>query len=147
MVYTVSHNILDYTVALNDLHNFYLPPEQYKSLFNENFLAYKLPFEDFDINNVMLEKNPMHVMDFTAHLKEREIIEIWNTVYFPKTREENLKTFDDYLALCREKNVRPIICTSPVSECYKKYFSKKMISEFNHDINEFLKKYPEAVFL
>lgn len=146
-VYTVSHNILDYTVALNDLHNFYLPSEQYKSLFNEKFLSYKLPLEDLDINNLMLEKNSANAMDFTAHLKEREIIEIWKTIYFPKTREENLKVFDDYLALCTEKNVRPIICTSPVSECYLKYFSKKMISEFHSDMDEFLKKYPEAVFL
>jgi len=144
--YSENHHILDYTIALNDSHNFWLPLEKYKNLFNANFLAYKLPLENFDINNVMLEKTQLRFMNFASRLSARERTETWKEKYYPKTREEYLKIFDAYLELCKKNNVRPIICTFPVSECYKKYFSKKIIAEFNHDIDEALKKYP-AVFL
>ncbi len=146
LYYSENFRLLHYVVSFKDVHNFWLPLEKYKNLFNANFLAYKLPLENFDINNVMLEKTPLRFMNFKSRLGARERSEVWDKKCYPDTLKEYVKIFDDYLALCQENNVRPIICTFPVSECYKKYFSKKIIAEFNHDIEEALKKYP-AVFL
>ena len=139
--------ILNYVTAFNDVHNFWLPLEQYKSLFNENFLSYKLSLETFDINNVMLEKSPLRIMDFDARLNSRKASEGWNNKYYPDTLKEYLKIFDNYLSLCIENKVRPLMVLYPVSECWSKYFNRKILAEFYHFVNEAVKKYPEAGFI
>lgn len=86
-------------------------------------------------------------MDFAARLKARERAELCKGRYYPDTCAEYVKILDNYLKLCQESNVRPIILLFPVSECYKKYFPKKMRSEFLHFVGEALKKFPDAVFV
>ena len=147
LYYSENFRILHYAIAFNDVHNFWLPYEKYCGLFNENYLSYKLPLDNFNINNVMGGKTPLRFMNFFSRLKARERTEIWKDRYFSKTREEYLKILDDYLALCTKNKIRPIMCTFPVSECYSKYFSKKLINEFNHYVSEALKKFPESGFI
>ena len=129
------------------MHNFWLPYEKYSNLFNKNYLSYKLPLENFNINNVMGEKTQLRFMDFKSRLGARERTEVYSRKYYPDTLKEYVKILDDYLTLCIKNTIRPIMCTFPVSECYSKYFSKKLINEFNHYVSEALKKFPESGFI
>lgn len=147
MTYSESFRLLHYAIALKDLNNFWLPYEKYCNLFNENYLSYKLPLNDFDINNIMLLKTPLRFMDFKSRMGARERTEPWKNKNYPDTLKEYVKIFDDYLSLCRKNKVRPIMLLFPVSKCYLKYFSKKILAEFHHFVNEAVKKYPEAVFI
>lgn len=106
-----------------------------------------MPIKDFDINNVMFEKTPLRFMNFKSRLGARERSEVWDKKCYPDTLKEYVKIFDAYLELCKKNNVRPIIFLTPVSECYSKYFSKKLLDEFNYYVNEVIKKFPNAVFV
>lgn len=62
LFYGENFRLLAYAIAFRDLHNFWLPVEKYCALFNENFLASKLPLEDFDTNNVMQKKKRRYIL-------------------------------------------------------------------------------------
>lgn len=147
LYYSENFRLLSYAIAFKDLHNFWLKSEQYCDLFNEEFISIKLPLERLDINNVMGEKTQLRFMNFASRMKARERTETWKNKYYPNTRTEYLKIFDNYLSLCEENSVRPIMFLLPVSECYKKYYSKRILSEFYHFIGEANKKYPNAGFI
>lgn len=147
LFYNGVFRLLAYFTAFKDLHNFWMPPEQYQNLLNEKFLSNKLLLDDFDIDNVMLEKLYMYSMTFNAHVNAREKAESWNDKYYPETRNEYVKILDDYLKLCIESKVRPLLVLYPVAESYSKYFCKKLLAEFYHFIEEAVKKYPETIFI
>lgn len=67
--------------------------------------------------------------------------------YYPKTRDENIKILDDYLTLCEENNIRPVMFTVPVTEKYVATFNKKLFEEFHDLIGQALNKHPDARFL
>ena len=138
---------MSYAIAFKDTHNFWLSSEKYCDLFNENFLSFKLPIEELDTNNIMSEKTALRFMDFKSRMGARERTETWKNKYYPETRTEYLKIFDDYLSLCTKNNARPIMILFPVSKCYSKYSCKKIVAEFHHFIGEATKKYPDAIFI
>ena len=55
---------------------------------------------------------------------------------YPKTVEENIKIFDEYLNLLEKHNIKPIVMVAPVSKYYSKYFSKRIKDEFMEIIDE-----------
>ena len=138
---------VQYLIAFNDTHNLWLSKEQYKSLFNEYFLSSKIPLEGLDTNNVYWEKTPLRFLNYETRLNSRKRIEEWSDRNFPETVAENRKILDDYLTLCEENNIRPIMFLPPMTEGYKKYFSKQKLDEFYFYVRESLKKHSSAVFL
>ena len=60
---------------------------------------------------------------------------------YPKTVEENINIFNDYLSFLRKNNIKPIVTVLPTSTYYSKYFSKKIESEFHSIINKFKVEY------
>ena len=142
---TLTLGLLQYFIAFGDVHNFWLPADKYKSLLKEDFLNFKLGFENFDVNNIYYEKMKGN-MNFLTRMEEREQADAWNDKNYPETREENIKILDDYLTLCEENNVTPIIFLPPMPEGYKKHFSEQMLDEFHYLVNEAIKKHPGAKF-
>ena len=71
----------------------------------------------------------------------------WTGKYFPKTRDENIKILDDYLTLCEENNIRPIMFTSPVTEKYRATFNKNLLEEFDRLVCMAILKHPSAFFI
>lgn len=144
---TISQNcrILQYVIALNDVHNFWLPIEKYKSLLRDDYLNFKLPLEN-EMNSVTPLSTEVHHISLAGRLAARERIDVWKDRYFPETLKENVKILDDYLTLCEENNVRPIIFTAPMTYGYMKYFNKKKLDEFHYIIADALKKHSAAVF-
>ena len=138
--------LLQYVIALNDLHNFWMPVEQYKSLFQEEFLDLRLPV-DAEIDCVHPLPNTVIHMNLQQYMKARERIDIWQYRDFPETRDEYIKILDDYLTLCENNNVRPIMFLPPFTVGYKKHFNKKMLNEFYYLIHEAQKKHSSAIFL
>ena len=71
----------------------------------------------------------------------------WDEKFFPDTVTENKKILEEYLKLCEENFVTPIIFLPPVTEVYKKNFNPKILQEFYEIIDDICKKFPTAGFL
>ena len=132
--------------AFNDLHNFWMPIEHYKSLFRSEYLAIRLSLEPFNLNNVYFEKTS-DVMNWNSHMVARDRVDVWVNRNYDKTRDENVKILDNYLRLCSDNNVRPIMFLITMTQGYMKHFKKKLLDEFYFIINEMVKKYPQAIFV
>ena len=139
--------LLPYFIALNDLHNFWLPSEEYRKIFRQEYLAAELPLDNFDANNANLEKTPLHFINITARINARDKIDAWKERLFTGTVAENIKILDDYLTLCDNNKVRSILFLPPMTEGVIKYFSKKKIDEFYYLVNKATRKHPSAAFL
>lgn len=134
-------------MAFKDLHNFSISVENYGKLFREEFFKMNLPLKNFDRMYLDITPSITLSMNFTKRTAARKRTEIWAERYFPETLAENVKILDDYLTLCIEKNVKPIMFLPPVSEGYAKYFNKKMLDEFYYLVREAQKKNPDAIFV
>lgn len=140
--------MLQYFIAFNDLHNFYIPVDVYKNFFRKEYLSACLPLEPFDLNDPYLVKNGLPMfMKPKDRLIARAIIDGWAEKNYPDTRAENVQIFDDYLTLCEQNNIRPIMFLPPMTECYLKYFKKQRLDEFYYVVRQACKKHPIAVFL
>lgn len=138
--------MLYYLIAHNDLHNFYIPIDEYRKFFNEEFLAARLPLEPFDVNNPFGVKNA-RLMTPENRLKTRKIIDARSSKAYPETRDENIKILDDYLTFCEQNNIRPIMFVVPVTEGYRKHYSKQLREEFLYLVGAARRKHPGAVFI
>jgi len=142
-----SNSMLQNCIAFNDMHNFWLPVEQYKKLFREEFLNTRLPLENIDLNNIFLSKSSSpKFLDVNARINARRRIDVWENKSFPDTVKENIQILDDYLTLCETNNVRPIMVQQTLSEAYMRYFNKKKLDEFYYLVNLLQKKHPDAIF-
>lgn len=141
-------SIFQYLIALNDLHNFWLPIEQYKKLFREEFLNTRLPLENINLNNLFYKKaDSIKCMDINARVYARKRIDIWTPQKsYPETVKENVKILDDYLTLCEKNNVRPIMFLPPLTEAYMRYYNKEKLEEFYSFVNQLQKKHSSSVF-
>ena len=143
--YGENFRILQYVIALNDVHNFWLPIEKYKSLLRDDYLNFKLPLEN-EMNSVTPLSKEVHHISLNSRFLARDRIDVWKDRYFLETLKENVKILDDYLTLCEENNVRPIIFTAPMTYGYMKYFNKKKLDELHCVIADALRKHSAAVF-
>ena len=139
--------MLQYLIAFEDLHNFFVPVDVYKKFFNENYLITRLAFKNFDTNNPYFEKVPMTFINRKERLNFRGKIDTWAERNFPKTLAENVKILDDYLTLCEENNIRPIMFLMPATEGYIKHYNRQRIDEFHYCIQKNLRNHPNAVFI
>mgnify|MGYP002623409543 FL=1 len=116
-------------------------------MLSDSFLNQKLPLENFDTNNVYIEKRFINPIGCNERIKARRVIDLWKNRNFPETVAENIKILDDYLTLCENNNVRPIMFLPPMTEGYIKYFSRKKLDELYYLIREAQKKHTSALFL
>ena len=142
-----SWRVVCYSLALNDTHNFFMSSDEIKKLFTQNFISYELPTENLDLNDTNLDKIEMQEMNLGARLRTRDRAEIWSNKNYPETFAENIKIFDDYLTLCEENNIRPIILLTPVTVGYKKFFSKEKITELHEIVSNAIEKHSSAIFV
>lgn len=140
--------ILQYLIALNDLHNFFIPIDTYKKFFNENYLATKIPLEYLNPNNPYdTISQQIQFISQKVRLNARNTIDGWATKDYPRTRDENVKILDDYLMLCEANNIRPIMFLPPMTEGYMKHFNKQKLDEFYYLTEQACKKHSSAVFV
>lgn len=141
-----SWRMLQYYVAFKDLHNFFLSVEEYRSLFREEFLNQRLLLENFDTNNVYIEKRFVNPIGWSQRIVARNGIDAWQDKDYTETRDENVKILDAYLTLCEENKIVPVMCLPPFTEGYIKYFSRKKLDEFHYLIREAQRKHPGQCF-
>lgn len=145
---SVSHfRMLKYFIAFNDLHNFFIPAEVYRKLFREEYLKNRLPTKAFGTGEIFKRKRPLIFMTPQLRLNSRKTIDAWSQKNYPETRAENVKILDDYLTLCEENNIRPIMFLPPVSEGYVKHFNIEKLDEFYYLIRLARQKHPSALFV
>lgn len=89
----------------------------------------------------------MTVMNRQARLESRGKIDTWAKRNFPSTREENIKILDEYLTLCEENSIRPIIFLMPATEGYIKHYNRQRINEFRGLVEQARRKHSAAVFV
>lgn len=138
--YIFKSRILPYLIAFNDIHNLPVPFDVYKQFLRAEWLAKKPSAAKVNINGLKSQK-----------IMEQEVIvdgatNTWNGKYYPKTRDENIKILNDYLTLCEENNVRPIMFRVTNSEKYMANFNKILLDEFNILVEQACQKHPSAVF-
>lgn len=136
-----------YLIAFEDLHNFFIPIETYKGLFRKEYLESRLSSDSLDLNNPFYVKKPLCFMTHQTKLNVLKVRDGGSGKNFPDTRAENIQIFDNYLTLCEQNNIRPIIFLPPMSELYMKLYSKSRIDEFRYLVNQACRKHPSAVFL
>ena len=132
---TVTQRILPYYIALNDVHNFAIPLEMYRSIVNDFYIKTEVKFNEgiFDAYQNTLSTEAMN-----TQTKIQAICDgyEWNNKNFPETVAENKKILDDYLSLCEKNNAIPIMFLPPFPEGYRKHFSKEKLAEFYSFVNE-----------
>lgn len=140
--------MLQYFIAFKDLHNFHLPNEIYKKLLHKDYLAQKFSSDSFDVNNPYFAKfgEARHISP-QARLEARDIIDTWSEKVFPETREENIGILDEYLTLCEENNIRPIVFLSPMTKAYIKYYNSQRLEEFYSLVEQIIKRHHLAIFI
>ncbi|WP_238916546.1 D-alanyl-lipoteichoic acid biosynthesis protein DltD [Clostridium sp. YIM B02555] len=60
---------------------------------------------------------------------------------YPKTVEENICIFKNYLKFLKDKNIKPVVVVFPASKHYTQYFSDRIENEFHEIINMVRKEY------
>ena len=138
--------LLQYAIVFQDLHNFEIPVNTYENLFQKNYSNYKLPFES-EIDYIKPLNTTVTHFDFKKRIEERERIDVWKDRNFLETRKENIQILDNYLTLCEQNKVCPIIFLPPMTEGYKKYFNRQKLDEFYCLISEAQKKHPSTLFI
>ena len=137
--------ILRHFIALKDVHSFFVPANIYEKIFRKEWLAKKIPLDEMDLNNPHGTKSKYRMTQ--KDIASTESIYHWIGRYYPEARDENVKILDDYLTLCEENNIRPVMFTVPVTEKYVATFNKKLFDEFHDLIGQALSKHPDARFL
>ena len=140
--YVFKNRVLPYLVAFDDVHNFPVPFDVYKSLLREEWLNQKPSIEEVNLNGSKSQK----VMDEKS-IASNNGIESWLVKFYPLTRDENIKILDDYLTLCEENNIRPVMFMAPLTEKYMANFNKQLFEEFRALVAQACKKHSSTIFI
>lgn len=95
--------LLKYLIALNDVHNFWMPREEYASLFNKNFLPFQPPYVDRYKNSRSPANKPVSRMTYKNRLDSRERIEVWTKKKLSRNARRKHKDFGRLLDAVRRK--------------------------------------------
>ena len=136
-----------YLIAFGDMHNFRVPVDVCKKFFHEKYLTAKISTEPMDLNNPFYAKFPMQSMKPQSQPDARPKNGGLLKRDYPATRDENIKILDDYLTLCEEHHIRPIMFLPPSTETYKKHSNGQRLDEFHYLVGQAQKKHPSAIFL
>jgi len=133
---------LPYFIALNDLHNFTVSADDYKNFFNKEYLTKKLPLSTLNVATPYVALSAKVIDQKTLDAGVNPFRR-----FFPETRDENVKILDDYLTLCEENNIRPIMFMTPVTEIFMNLFKNQMMKEFRDFVEQACQKHPSAKFV
>lgn len=138
--------MLQWFLALRDLHNFNTSIEEFSSMFKKEWLngGYIKP-TSINLNDAHLNKRA-NKLNVEGRFAIRKRAEGWIRKFYPKTIEENQKILDDYLTLCETHNIKPVLFLPPNTKGYIEMNPKKFIDEFHVRLNGVMKKHPSAVF-
>ena len=132
-----------YYLVFRDAHNFFLEHQKIEEIFDKNFLDVPDDFvpENFDFNVYNNQGYSTKIMEPSNLFEIRKNAEDWLEKRYPETVKENKKIFLDYLELCKNHNVIPIVTIFPVLNIYREFFPKQLLDEFYLIIEEARKKY------
>lgn len=158
--------MLDYLVAFNDLHNFFVPIDTYRKFFREEYLLNKLSLNDFDVNDPFLVKKKYHAYSVSSKIAAENKKNVSKTPNknvakeapvradghggkkdFPETCLNNIKILDDYLTLCEENSIRPIMFLAPMPSTYMQNYSVNQIEELRYIVEQACQEHLSARFI
>ena len=117
-----------------------------QKILRKEYFKNKMPLEQLDINNPFYMKNSLNLTPQTR-LQILLKKDGGRGKDFSETRAENIKIFDDYLTLCEENNIQPIIFLPPMTKGYMKLYNKQRLDEFQYLVGQACKKHQSAIFI
>ena len=141
-----SWRLLQWFLYFRDLHNFHMSVDDYSSLFRKEYLdgGYITP-NPIDLNNVYFNK-PTGRSSIEARLATRRSAETWGKKYYPHTIEENKHILHDYLKLCEDNDIKPILFLPAMPRGYMETYPKNRLDEFHVLLHDVMKQHSTAVF-
>ena len=125
-----------------------MPAEIYEKFFRKNYLETKVPLEMFDINNPYWAKfDKAYTISPKLRLEARDIIDTWAEKNYPETCSENVKILDNYLTLCEENEIRPVVFMSPMTQAYIKLYNRQRLEEFYSLTAQIIERHSSALFI
>ena len=110
--------------------------ESYGKIFRKEYLSISLPLEPFDLNNpYMTPKTTPRSITPQKRFEALKIIDD-RAKKSPEIRNEDVKISDDYLMLCEQNNICPIMFLPSMAEGYKKHFNKQILYEFYYRVRQ-----------
>ncbi|MBR1553696.1 MAG: hypothetical protein IJ631_06790 [Schwartzia sp.] len=134
-----------YALALEDTHHFPLDSNQWRQLMypliTRELRAIEKEKGAFDFNDpIGLCTQMDFVMGSAQRLAARKRAESWKWKRFPCTVKENKDILRQYIRLCHEKQILPILVIFPVTDIFRKFFSKQILEEFYGYVDELQKE-------
>lgn len=139
--YLYKSRVMPYLIAFNDIHNLPIPFDVYKQFLREDWLNQKPSIEKVNLNGVKSRKV------ISDPLTANHAFSRWDKKNYPKTRDENIKILDDYLTLCEENDICPIMFLAPMTEIFMTNFNKQMLEEFHQLVEQAKQNHPSARFV
>ena len=141
---TENYRCFAYASLLKETHHFPLDWAKMQKVFRPSFLHFAKNVDDrgvdlYDLNGCKQLMN--HTVDVEAFLSIRSRVTRWDEKWeFPETEKENEALLVDYIQLCREHHVQPIVFTAPVTEICQQYYPKKSLDRFYTILRRVLRK-------
>lgn len=141
--------MLSYYINLKDVHNYKVSAEDIKLILKDEFLnsAQNIQVD----NNFDLNTFDYHLVDSSispqTYVDGRNLAEVWKNKKYPKTFSEYKNIFINYINLCKERSIVPIVVFFPTTQIYDTFFRKQQIwDECVQTVKSIRKKLP-FVFL
>ena len=118
-----------------------MPVDVYKRILREDRLKQKPSIANVNINGVKSSKVMANPLD------NNDGIRTWVGKYYKETHDEYIKILDDYLTLCEENKIRPVMFLAPLTEKYIDTFNRRLLEEFYSLVEQARQKHSSAVFV
>ena len=141
-----SWRLLQWFLYFRDLHNYHMSAENYASLFRKEYLdgGYVTP-APIELGNVYMNK-AFNKTSAQTRFEYRQSAETWSKKYYPKTVAENKQILHDYLTLCEEHEIKPILFLPAMPRGYMETYPRNRLDEFHTILREIMSRHSTAVF-
>ena len=137
--------MLSYYLNFKDVHNYAVNVHDIELIFNDSFLdsAKNIRLGDkFNLNNFDYHLADSNI-SIQTYIDGRNLAEVWKNKKYPKTFIEYKNIFIDYIKMCREHSIIPIVVFFPTTTVYDTFFRKQQIwDECIQTIKSIRKDYP-----
>lgn len=137
-----NYRCLYYYKVIKDLHNHPLSNGKAERFFSDAFMSMVPSNNDVDLDDPHgLRVYRDSVIGIKEVIDNRDFAGHWEKRWFEDTVKENVDIVKEFLDLCYEKGIRPVMLAYPVHNLYRKYFPKKTLDQYYSIIRDLQREY------